>query len=95
MLEIKDNCVECPLAHGLLKVIENQFKVWGLTAAEIAVCRSLLVGKSLRQISEERSTNVVTVRQQALAVYGKSGTRGRHDLSAFFLRTIFNTAPKL
>lgn len=89
MLLIKASCTDCPLAKGLPQVIEAQFTAWNLTMAEKEVCRSLLVGKSLRQISLERDTNESTVRQQALAIYTKSGLSGRHNLAAYFLKRIF------
>lgn len=89
MLQIKEKCKDCPLVKGLPEVIEDQLDDWGLSAAEKAICRSLLVGKSLRQISEERHTNEITVRQQALSVYAKSGLSGRHDLAAHFLKLVF------
>lgn len=89
MFQAKTECVQCPLVAGLPQMMETQFNNWNLTIAEKEVCRSLLLGKSLKKISEERSTNAVTVRQQALAIYTKSGLSGRHDLAAYFLKRIF------
>lgn len=89
MLEMKEKCASCPIVKGLPQTIEAYLNNWTLTEAEKAVCRSILIGKSLRQISTERKTTVTTVRQQALAIYAKSGLSGRHHLSAHFLKLIF------
>jgi len=89
MLQVKEMCAECPLVKGLPQVVEDQFTTWGLTTAEKEVCRSLLVGMSLRQIADMRDTNEITVRQQALAIYAKAGLSGRRDLAAYFLKRIF------
>jgi DNA-binding NarL/FixJ family response regulator len=50
----------------------------------------LLQLKGLRHkaIAELRQTSERTVRQQALAVYRKSGLGGRTDLAAFFLEDL-------
>ena len=48
----------------------------------------LLKGLSHREIAEARATAETTVRQQALALYRKSGLRGRSDLAAFFLEDL-------
>ncbi len=48
----------------------------------------LLKGLSHKEISEIRSTSETTIRQQALAVYRKSGLRSRAELSAFFLEDL-------
>lgn len=94
MLQLKETCIQCPLATGLTQVLENQLTTWRLTKSEKAVCHSLLAGKSLRQIAEERGTNDTTVRQQALAIYAKAGVEGRAELSAHFLRVFFYDVAK-
>jgi hypothetical protein len=45
----------------------------------------LLKGFSHKEIARLRRTSEMTVRQQATAVYQKSGLGGRAELSAFFL----------
>jgi DNA-binding CsgD family transcriptional regulator len=74
--------------QGLGAAIESQFERWGLTPAEREVGLLLLKGLSHREVAEVRSTSEPTVRQQALAVYRKSGLRNRSDLSAFFLEDL-------
>jgi DNA-binding CsgD family transcriptional regulator len=66
--------------------IERQFAAWALTPAEQAVGMRLLRGQSHKEVAAERQTSERTVRQQALAVYRKSGVRSRAELAAFFLR---------
>ena len=45
----------------------------------------LLKGLSFREIAAVRQTREKTVRQQASAIYGKSGLEGRHEFAAWFL----------
>ena len=47
-----------------------------------------LKGLRHKEIAELRQTSERTVRQQALAVYRKSGLNGRTDLAAFFLEDL-------
>ena len=54
--------------------------------AEVALLQ--LKGLRHRDIAELRCTSERTVRQQALAVYRKSGLNGRSDLAAFFLEDL-------
>jgi DNA-binding CsgD family transcriptional regulator len=74
--------------QGLGAAIDSQFERWELTPAEREVGLLLLKGLSHREVAEIRSTSEPTVRQQALAVYRKSGLRNRSDLSAFFLEDL-------
>jgi DNA-binding CsgD family transcriptional regulator len=54
----------------------GQFQRWGLTEAESEVALLQLKGLRHKEIAELRHTSERTVRQQALAVYRKSGTFG-------------------
>jgi DNA-binding NarL/FixJ family response regulator len=74
--------------RGLGEAIDRQFTRWSLTAAEREVGLLLLKGLSHREIAGARSTTENTIRQQALAVYRKSGLRSRAELSAFFLEDL-------
>lgn len=74
--------------HGLGAAIDRQFDRWGLTPAEREVAILQLKGLRHRDIAEMRNTSERTVRQQALAVYRKSGLNGRSDLAAFFLEDL-------
>jgi DNA-binding NarL/FixJ family response regulator len=74
--------------RGLGEAIDRQFTRWELSPAEREVGLLLLKGLSHKQIAALRSTSETTIRQQALALYRKSGLRSRAELSAFFLEDI-------
>jgi DNA-binding CsgD family transcriptional regulator len=74
--------------QGLGAAMDRQFDRWGLTPAEREVALLQLKGLRHKAIAELRTTSERTVRQQALAVYRKSGLRGRADLAAFFLEDL-------
>jgi DNA-binding CsgD family transcriptional regulator len=74
--------------QGLGAAIDRQFDRWLLTTAEREVALLQLKGLRHRAIAELRNTSERTVRQQALAVYRKSGLGGRTDLAAFFLEDL-------
>jgi len=76
------------LIEGLGVAIENQFARWQLTKAEAEVGLLLLKGLSHKEIAEVRQTSERTIREQARAVYRKSGLSGRSSLSAFFLEDL-------
>lgn len=76
------------LIAGLAAQIRNQFQSWQLTGAEAEVGLLLLKGLSLLEISQLRSASERTIRDQARAVYRKSGLAGRSELSAFFLEDL-------
>jgi DNA-binding CsgD family transcriptional regulator len=74
--------------RGLGEAIDAQFERWALTPAEREVGLLMLKGLSHREVAEARSIGEATVRQQAQALYRKSGLRNRSDLSAFFLEDL-------
>lgn len=74
--------------QGLGTAIDRQFDRWALTAAEREVALLQLKGLRHKEIAVLRHTSERTVRQQALAVYRKSGLNGRTDLAAFFLESV-------
>jgi DNA-binding NarL/FixJ family response regulator len=67
------------------EVIQQQFTEWTLTRSEQEVAILLLKGLSFKEIAVLRDTREKTVRQQASAIYAKTGLEGRHAFSAFFL----------
>jgi DNA-binding CsgD family transcriptional regulator len=73
---------------GLGNAIEAQFARWSLTDAEREVALLLLKGLSHKEIATVRAVSERTVREQARAVYSKSGLTGRAGLSAFFLEDL-------
>jgi DNA-binding CsgD family transcriptional regulator len=76
------------LLQGLGAAIDRQFDRWALTPAERDVALLQLKGLRHKEIAELRATSERTVRQQALAIYRKSGLNGRSDLAAFFLEDL-------
>ena len=68
--------------------IREQLDDWGLSDGEADIAMLLLKGLSHREIAQLRNTSENTVRQQARALYAKSGLKGRNELSAYFLEDI-------
>lgn len=78
--------------EALGNAIQDEFRNWRLTAAEIDVAGLMLKGASLKEIAILRETSEATIRQQAQSIYRKSGLSGRAELSAYFLESLFATA---
>jgi DNA-binding CsgD family transcriptional regulator len=76
------------LIRGLGSAIEAQFAEWQLTRAETEIGLMLLKGLSHKEIATMRQTSERTIREQARAVYRKSGLAGRSSLAAFFLEDL-------
>jgi DNA-binding CsgD family transcriptional regulator len=77
---------------ALGRAIDGQFKAWRLSPAEIDIAGLMLKGASLKEIALARDTSEATIRQQAQAIYRKSGLSGRAELSAYFLESLFASA---
>ncbi len=76
------------LLRGLGDEIDAQLRRWGLTPAERETALMLLKGHGHKEIATILGKSERTVRQQAIAVYRKSGLAGRAELSAFFLEDL-------
>jgi DNA-binding CsgD family transcriptional regulator len=76
------------LIAGLSVQIQKQFDAWQLTPAEAEVGLLMLKGLSHGEIAQVRNASERTIRDQARAVYRKSGVAGRSELSAFFLEDL-------
>jgi len=76
------------LLEGLGAAMDRQFDRWALTPAEREIALLQLKGLRHKAIAALRHTSERTVRQQALAIYRKSGLSGRPDLAAFFLEDL-------
>ncbi len=76
------------LLRGLAVAIEKQFDRWQLTKAEAEVGLLMLKGLSHKEIALARDTSERTIREQARAVYRKSGLSGKSALSAYFLEDL-------
>lgn len=79
--------------EALRKAIDDRLIAWGLTPAEREVAGLLLRGESHKRIASITGRSERTVRQHAVAVYDKSGLRGRAELAAFFLNDLVTTSP--
>ena len=80
---------------GLASAIDERFGAWALTPTERDVALRLLKGHSHKQIAFETERSERTVRQHAVAVYEKSGLRGRAELAAFFLEDLMLPASRV
>ena len=78
--------------RGMGEAIHQQLARWQLSEAESAVALLLLRGLSHKEIANLRKTSETTVRQQAQALYRKSGLSGRNELSGFFLEDLVTAA---
>ncbi len=58
--------------------------------AEADIAGPMLKGLPLRDIAALRRTSETTIRQQAQAIYRKSGLSGRAELAAYFLNSPFD-----
>jgi len=76
------------LIAGLAVQIQKQFNIWQLTPAEAEVGMLMLKGLSHGEIARLRNASERTTRDQARAIYRKSGVAGRTELSAFFLEDL-------
>jgi len=79
--------------RGLGAAIDDQFARWSLSPAEREVAMLLLKGLSMKEVATARGVSERTARQQATAVYQKSGLSGRADLAAFFLEDLLLPTP--
>ncbi len=75
--------------NGIRAEMENQFRAWGMTAAEREVGLLILKGLNHKEIATLRGTAEATVRQQAQAIYRKAALPGKAAFSAFFLEDLF------
>ena len=62
--------------------------VFGLSKAEALLCQYLVQGLTLKEISEERSVSINTVREQMRNVFNKTGYNRQSELVAAILRAI-------
>jgi DNA-binding NarL/FixJ family response regulator len=71
--------------RGLTIEINEQLASWQLSPAEKEIAMLLLKGCSNKEIAQARNTSEHTVKQQASAIYKKSGLKSRSEMGAFFL----------
>tara|TARA_R110002020_G_C16321741_1_gene774918 strand:+ start:15218 stop:15826 length:609 start_codon:yes stop_codon:yes gene_type:complete len=71
-------------AVGVEGVLNTHFSEWGLTQAERDVACLMLKGFSHKEIAGIRGASYITIRQQACAIYEKSGLANRPEFAAHF-----------
>ena len=69
--------------------IDAELNRWGLSETEKDIAWLILKGFSFLEVAEMRERSERTIRQQAGAIYAKSGLRSRAELSAYFLEDMF------
>lgn len=79
-----------PELAALGLAIEDEFRKWQLSPAEIDIAGLMLKGATFKEIALARDTSEATIRQQAQSIYRKSGLSGRAELSAYFLESLFD-----
>ena len=72
--------------NGIRAEIEQQFRQWGMTAAEQEVGLLILKGLAHKEIAALRGTSEATVRQQAQAIYRKADLPSKNAFAAYFPR---------
>lgn len=77
--------------EGVRHAIDEQFDAWQFTPAEKEIASLILKGCSHKQIADIRRSSDSTVRQQAQAIYRKSGLENRSELAAYFLDAILHS----
>lgn len=70
---------------AFMDLMEQNFKLWGLTPAERDVAFFVLKGFSTQEISGFRKTSEGTVKAQTNAIYRKAGVSGRGQLLSLFI----------
>ena len=75
-------------SEGERTAIARQMEAWGLSSAELEIGWMILKGLQFKEIAAARGTSERTVRQQAQAIYAKSGIPNRSEFSAHFLEDL-------
>jgi putative tricarboxylic transport membrane protein len=73
---------------GEQTAISRQMQTWELSGAEFEIGWMILKGLQFKEIAAARGTSERTVRQQAQAIYAKSGIPNRSEFSAHFLEEL-------
>jgi len=68
--------------------LKQEFQKWKLTQSETEIAWLIIKGFSFGEIAYLRGVKEKTVRQQATAIYAKSGAKNRNELTAMFLEDL-------
>jgi len=78
-------------ASGALdELMQDYFRTWALTPAEIDVATFTIKGFSIAEIAEFRQSAEGTVKSQLNAIYRKSGLAGRGQLVSVLIEDLLN-----
>lgn len=73
------------IKHEFELMVTEQLQNWQLTTSEIDIANLLIKGVTMKEIASLRGSKESTIRQQAAAIYRKSGLENRNQLAAYFL----------
>lgn len=76
------------LSGKFQEVIDEQLKIWNLSASEMDIAKFILKGLNMKEIANIRNTSEATVRQQAMHIYKKANVNNRQEFIAFFLEDL-------
>ena len=72
-------------SSAFMDILNERFAEWRLTPAERDVALFAILGLSLQDIAQLRSTSEGTVKAQTNAIYRKAGVTGRSQLLSLFI----------
>ena len=72
--------------------LKQEFQKWKLTQSETEIAWLIVKGFSFGEIAYLREVKEKTVRQQATAIYAKSGTKNRNELTALFIEDLLTAS---
>jgi DNA-binding CsgD family transcriptional regulator len=75
---------------NISSILDEQFKIWGLSKGESDIAILLIKGMSIKEIAELRGSSEGTVRQQCMHIYKKSKLENRNQLASYFLEDILS-----
>lgn len=80
------------IAQGALgDVMEGYYRSWGLTASEQDIATFTIKGYSIAEIAELRGSAEATVKTHLNAIYRKSGTSGRGQLTSLLIEDLLGS----
>ncbi|MCF1710020.1 LuxR C-terminal-related transcriptional regulator [Tabrizicola sp. J26] len=80
------------IARGALgEVMEGYYRTWGLTASEQDIATFTIKGYSIAEIAQLRGSAEATVKTHLNAIYRKSGTSGRGQLTSLLIEDLLGS----
>jgi DNA-binding HTH domain-containing proteins len=75
---------------AMAELMVEQFRNWGLTAAEADVASFTIKGFTIAETADLRGSSEATVKSHLNAVYRKAGVSGRAQLVSVFVEELFH-----